>query len=120
MTNRQNWANRGVDPYKNMTWDEKILEDAVDSLLIEIERLRKKDYIKEIADKSLRYEEGRLQGMKDMRRLIWYGSELPVVIRISMSKTETAIDNSILEQAILVQNARQANLRVTEIQGEEE
>ena len=41
MIDRQNWANRGVDPYKNMTWDEKILGDAVDSLLIEIERLRK-------------------------------------------------------------------------------
>ena len=41
MTNRQNWANRGVDPYKNMTWNEKLLEDAVEKLLTEVDRLRK-------------------------------------------------------------------------------
>tara|TARA_R110002020_G_scaffold216353_6_gene423977 strand:- start:1036 stop:1224 length:189 start_codon:yes stop_codon:yes gene_type:complete len=53
------------------------------------------------ADEFLTYEEGRLQGMRDMRRLIW--SELTI-------KTETAIDNSILEQQSLVD----------EIRGEEE
>jgi|APSaa5957512535_1039671.scaffolds.fasta_scaffold01212_13 hypothetical protein len=53
------------------------------------------------ADEFLTYEEGRLQGMRDMRRLIW--SELTI-------KTETAIDNSIQEQQTLVD----------EIRGEEE
>ena len=53
------------------------------------------------ADEFLTYEEGRLQGMWDMRRLIW--SELTI-------KTETAIDNSIQEQQTLVD----------EIRGEEE
>ena len=81
--------------------------------MIDTDRLTEgeKDYIKAIADKSLRYEEGRLQGMRDMRRLIW--SELTI-------KTETAIDNFILEQQMIVENASQANLRVTEIRGEEE
>ena len=60
MTNRQNWANRGVDPYKNMTWNEKLLEDAVEELLTEIERLRKEldkqmgyiDWLEEFAPKA--------------------------------------------------------------------
>ena len=63
MTNRQNWANRGVDPYKNMTWNEKLLEDAVEKLLTEIERLRKEldkqmgyiDWLEEFAPKAGEY-----------------------------------------------------------------
>tara|TARA_R110000751_G_C13600703_1_gene462164 strand:+ start:23 stop:238 length:216 start_codon:yes stop_codon:yes gene_type:complete len=68
--------------------------------MIDTDRLTEgeKDYIKAIADKSLRYEEGRLQGMQDMRRLIW--SELTI-------KTETAIDDAIQEQETVVKEMKE-------------
>tara|TARA_R110000737_G_scaffold347470_1_gene379066 strand:+ start:946 stop:1161 length:216 start_codon:yes stop_codon:yes gene_type:complete len=68
--------------------------------MIDTDRLTEgeKDYNKAIADKSLTYEEGRLQGMQDMRRLIW--SELTI-------KTETAIDDAIQEQETVVKEMKE-------------
>ena len=68
--------------------------------MIDTDRLTEgeKDYNKAIADKSLTYEEGRLQGMQDMRRLIW--SELTI-------KTETTIDDAIQEQETVVKEMKE-------------
>jgi len=66
MTNRQNWANRGVDPYKNMTWNEKLLEDAVEKLLAEVERLH--EGIEHALHIRLRH--GQEEGWKELKELI--------------------------------------------------
>ena len=70
--------------------------------MIDTDRLTEgeKDYNKAIADKSLTYEEGRLQGMQDMRRLIW--SELTI-------KTETAIDDAIHDQQTVVKEMKEVS-----------